>query len=165
MDSNPAPKDQVEPLPYRPCVGCIVVQEDWFLLVQLVGWPAHFWKFPQGGVEPGETLVEAGLRELREELGSTAFRVLEISRVTHGYAWPADSVHKAGCWWGGQRQRFLLVEYLGNGDDLCGNPGEIQRWTWVDRSSLARHIDHDHPLWAGYKNAVEKVLAEFKLMD
>jgi len=125
MDSNPSPNDRLEPLPYRRCVVCIVVQEARFLLVQLAGWPDDFWKFPQGGVELGETVVKAGLRELREELGSTAFRVLGISRVTHQYAWPADSVQKAGYRWGGQRQRFIVVEYLGTADDLCGNPGEI----------------------------------------
>ncbi|KAL0093723.1 hypothetical protein F4703DRAFT_1830921 [Phycomyces blakesleeanus] len=30
----------------------------------------HAWQFPQGGSEPGETVVEAALRELKEECGS-----------------------------------------------------------------------------------------------
>lgn len=57
----------VNKLPYRDNISCIVFKDDMFLLVQLNDWPKDFWKFPQGGIEQGETEEEAVIRELIEE--------------------------------------------------------------------------------------------------
>ncbi|KAI8969064.1 hypothetical protein BDF20DRAFT_916467 [Mycotypha africana] len=43
--------------------------ETLYLLVQKPR-QTHAWQFPQGGQDPGETGLEAALRELREECGS-----------------------------------------------------------------------------------------------
>ena len=59
----------------RPVVGVIVVvrRGDQVLLAQRSrGTYLGKWGFPGGHVERGETIVEAGLRELREETGVTA---------------------------------------------------------------------------------------------
>lgn len=54
----------------RMAVSCIVRQQDKYLLVRRAGGPlAGHYAFPGGKVEPGERLVEAVLRELREETG------------------------------------------------------------------------------------------------
>ncbi len=59
----------------RPVVGVIVVvrRGDQVLLAQRSrGTYVGKWGFPGGHVERGETIVEAGLRELHEETGLTA---------------------------------------------------------------------------------------------
>jgi mutator protein MutT len=50
------------------CVGAIAVDEDHILLIRRGRAPGEgLWSVPGGRVEAGETLVEAVVRELREE--------------------------------------------------------------------------------------------------
>lgn len=52
------------------CVGAIVVADGRLLLVRRGrGVAQGFWSVPGGRVEPGETVAEAVVRELREETG------------------------------------------------------------------------------------------------
>jgi 8-oxo-dGTP diphosphatase len=44
------------------------------------------WEFPGGKIEAGEEPEEALARELREELGATLVRCVEMGRVQHVYA-------------------------------------------------------------------------------
>ncbi|WP_097194873.1 NUDIX hydrolase [Blastococcus aggregatus] len=58
-------------LPVVPCVGAVVVDDAGrLLLIQRGHAPsAGLWSVPGGRVEPGETLPEAVVREVREETG------------------------------------------------------------------------------------------------
>lgn len=46
---------------------------------------AGFWEFPGGKVEPGETVEECVIRELREEVGASATVFGVLSEVSHVY--------------------------------------------------------------------------------
>jgi mutator protein MutT len=62
----------VEPSPpLVPCVGAVVHDEAGRLLLVRRGHPpnAGTWSLPGGRVEPGETLEQAVVREVREETG------------------------------------------------------------------------------------------------
>jgi putative (di)nucleoside polyphosphate hydrolase len=155
-------KTDIKNLPYRDNVASVVFKGDKFLLVQLKGWPENFWKFPQGGMNEAETEEIAVARELLEELGTGNFKIIGKSTYTNRYDWPMDSVEKADFRWRGQFQRFFLVEFLGDENEINFDRNEIQSCKWVRGEEIFGHIDHDHKLFVNYKNTIEKVLSEFE---
>lgn len=69
-----ADKDETNPRQYptRPWVGVgvVIFRGDEVLLAQRGKWPRHgTWSIPGGAQELGETVHEAGKREIREETG------------------------------------------------------------------------------------------------
>lgn len=62
--------------------------------IPTIPWPG-FWDLPGGGLDPGETPVDCGLRELREETGL----ILTPGRLTDGHARPAFSAPGAVAWY------------------------------------------------------------------
>ena len=74
-------------LPYRPCVGIMLVNQQGLVFVgkriDTRGQPSEgdFWQMPQGGIDEGEELHDAALRELSEETGVEAEHVTQIGRA------------------------------------------------------------------------------------
>ena len=91
-----------EDLPYRPCVGMMVLNKEGraFIGRRLDG-PEHVddkhaWQMPQGGVDEGEDLYKAALRELYEETNIRSIEkigeikdwlIYDIPRSIVGQAW------------------------------------------------------------------------------
>ena len=153
--------EEIALLPYRPCVGVMLAHRDGRIFVgQRIDRDHDAWQMPQGGIDRGESVEAAALRELEEETGVTADRV-RIEAVTAApiaYDLPPEVVPTI---WGGkyrgQEQHWVLARYLGEDDeiDIATADPEFSRWRWTDAGDLVAAI-------VPFKRGVyERVLAEF----
>ena len=138
-----------EDLPYRPCVGMMVLnRENRVFIGRRVSGPehtddTHVWQMPQGGVDEGEDLYAAALRELFEE---TSIRSVEkIGEVASWltYDIPREIVGQA--WKGkyrGQKQKWYAFRFTGNEREINitdpgdGHTPEFVEWRWEPMANL-----------------------------
>jgi putative (di)nucleoside polyphosphate hydrolase len=136
-------------LPYRPCVGIMLINRDGLVWVgrRLPKWvgdrSGYIWQMPQGGIAGGEPARTAALRELEEE---TAVRSVEIIAEAPGwlsYELPTELLGVAlKGRYRGQRQKWFAMRFLGEDREIDisrrnGHKAEFDAWRWARTTELA----------------------------
>ncbi|WP_396588307.1 RNA pyrophosphohydrolase [Bermanella sp. R86510] len=121
---------------YRPNVGIILVnRQAQVLWARRIGQDA--WQFPQGGIDPQESVEAAMYRELREEIGLLPedVHILGCTKGWLRYRLPKRMVrykNKPICV--GQKQKWFLLQLTSSDDRISFEHGvkpEFDGWRWV----------------------------------
>jgi putative (di)nucleoside polyphosphate hydrolase len=127
-------------LPYRPSVGIMLLDRGGLVFIgRRIDQTVEGWQMPQGGIDEGETPAEAGLRELKEEVGTDKAVVLREMDEWLCYDLPRHLVGVAlHGRFRGQRQKWLALRFTGkDGDiDIKTEHPEFAAYKWLAMDEL-----------------------------
>lgn len=132
-------------LPYRPCVGVILLNSEGHVFVgERIDTPGA-WQMPQGGIDEGEDPKAAALRELWEETGATTDLVTIEGSTTDWLTYDLPDHLLGKVWQGkfrGQKQLWYVMRFKGVDSDIniAKEYPEFSKWKWQDSSKLVEEI-------------------------
>lgn len=138
-------------LPYRPCVGIMVLNRDGLVWSgrripvgnsEYDGSP-QLWQMPQGGIDKHEDPLKAAYRELYEETGIKSVTLLAEAPHWINYDLPPEliGIGLKGKY-RGQTQRWFAFRFEGDEGEIAINPppggheAEFDQWAWKPMAEL-----------------------------
>ncbi|PWS39267.1 RNA pyrophosphohydrolase [Falsiroseomonas bella] len=134
--------------PYRDNVGALLFNAAGLVLVaRRADLPnaegaAGGWQLPQGGVDAGEDLRVAVLRELKEEVGTDKAEILEEFPGWLTYDFPPELAARGfriARRYRGQRQKWFALRFTGTDADIrldADEHPEFDAWRWARLEEL-----------------------------
>ena len=122
---------------YRANIGIVITNEKKQILLAK-RYKQDAWQLPQGGIDKGETELDALYRELEEEVGLAREQVSLVAKTPKWlrYELPMEHIRrtqKPTCI--GQKQVWYLLKLVSNEPDISlnlHNKVEFDDWKWVD---------------------------------
>ncbi|HZP96942.1 MAG TPA: NUDIX hydrolase [Candidatus Limnocylindria bacterium] len=104
----------------------------------------HTWVFPKGTPDPGETIEQTALREVREETGLDVEIVRPVGTTEYWFAVPGERVHKV--------VHFFLMRAVGG--DVSRHDHEYDHVRWVGVPEARRLLSFDT-----YREVLDRAVA------
>jgi|GEM_PF-320900 len=160
-------------LPYRNGVGVVAINSEGKVFVGETRGFIDIWKMPQGGVEQGENLEDAGYRELFEETDLIGEEILKTSQKDYSYDFPATGRNYMP---GFQGQKFtwlmIRVDETDEVNLISNTPInediEFSKHKWVspqEAIELAHNEYSGDPVTYQRQQMYKQVFAEFGCLD
>ena len=131
---------------YRSGVGILLVNQNKKIFVgKRIDNQSDSWQMPQGGIDVGEDEDVAMFRELQEETGISSQFVNIIKKSDNYFYYDLPYKLQKKFWGGkylGQRQRWYLLEFLGDDSNIniTTQEPEFSEWKWVEKVDLINLI-------------------------
>ncbi len=122
---------------YRHNVGMIIInKENKVFWARRIGQKS--WQFPQGGVDEGESVIDALYRELWEETGLKKEHIEIVAQTKNWLSYDLPKRYRRKnsvplCV--GQKQHWFIVRLLADDDVIdfnCSKKAEFDAFRWVD---------------------------------
>ena len=98
------------------------------------------WEFPKGGVDEGETVAEAAMRELREETGLAADQIRLISDFEHREEYRFTSGTGEGRTLVRKEVTYFLAEAMSTDVQLSAH--EASQFAWLPLAEALRKLKY-----------------------
>ena len=131
-------------LPLRKGVGVVLLNKNNQIFVaRRIDNPKDFWQMPQGGIDNGETPLQAAYRELKEETSIKSVKIIQEIKDEITYNLPDNLL---GIIWKGkykgQTQKWLVMKFLGDDKeiDLKTKHPEFLEWKWINIENITDKV-------------------------
>ena len=156
-------EEKFKNLPLRNGVGIVVLNnKNKVFVAKRIDNPKNFWQMPQGGVDKGEDFLTAAYRELEEE---TSIKNVELIQEIDGTMTYELQDSLLGIIWKGkykgQRQKWYLMRYLGNDNDINikTKKPEFLEWKWIELDKLTDvAVDFKLHIYKELKDKIKKII-------
>ena len=125
---------------YRKCVGIVLCNQDNKVLwCERKDAPGQ-WQFPQGGIDAGESVLEAAKSELEEETSVVSVKKIATIDEPILYDFPAHIAKRLNK--RGQAMNWVLYRFTGNDSEinLQTKIPEFINWKWVGIDETPKNI-------------------------
>jgi putative (di)nucleoside polyphosphate hydrolase len=155
---------------YRPAVGIMLLNRQGLVFVgrrrpkgqRDAVTPQFEWQMPQGGIDKGESPLDAARRELHEETNVRSVSLLAESSDWYNYDLPPGATQRWKGKYIGQTQKWFAFRFTGGDSEIDiehpadgAHAPEFDAWRWERVENLPRLI-------VPFKRAVyEKVMRDF----
>jgi 8-oxo-dGTP pyrophosphatase MutT (NUDIX family) len=116
--------------------GIVIDNETGTPRVLLVHRPSYDdWSFPKGKLDPGETVEEAALREVREETGLECRIIRKLATMRYAYRTRNKGRLRP------KAVHYFLMERVSGDIQVPGD--EVDRAEWFDFDEAARELSYE----------------------
>jgi putative (di)nucleoside polyphosphate hydrolase len=149
----------------RTGVGIVLLnKENKIFLAKRIDNANNFWQMPQGGVNDGESYINAVKRELEEETSIKSIKIIKKLDGWFSYNLPKNLIGKI--WKGkyvGQKQKWFIIKFLGNDKEINIKTKypEFLEWRWEEIDKITDLvIDFKLDMYKEIKEKVKKLLVK-----